>query len=331
MKKPVVLSAATVLATLAVALVWTQLRDERTRGAELFERVAVLESAPPPALPPAVADVIPQSVETPANKPVIDAPSAVPARAAAAPAPAEAEPEPAPLMQAMMEAMQAPEARDASRSMMRAMLQQMYPDLAAELGLSADEANRFLDLLGGMEDDAMEDAMALVEGSPPGSAAREALLRRMEEKQRAQEAQQSAMLGNKYPQWQNYQHMATARNEINDLRTVLSTSDNPLTDAQAQQLLPVIAEEQRRIERQERDWMTSPAAVQAPNLMQASTTHALEAQQGLVELVSRQLTAAQSQLYRNKKEQELAMLRAMMGMFGGGGGQSPGMPGGVQP
>ncbi len=323
MKKPVVLlAAATVLATLAAAYVWAQLSAARARGAELSARATALESAPPPLPSPAGATAgLPQPGKVPAAKPVVDVRPETSARTAAAPAPAVAEPEPAPLMKAMLEAMQASGAMDESRGMMRAMLNQNYPDLAAELGLSADEANRFLDLLGSQGDGSMEDVMALMEGGSPGSASREALLRRMEEKERAQEAQQSALLGSKYTKWQDYQHLVAARNEIKQLSTLLSTGDNPLTDAQAKELLPVITAEQRRSAQQEREWTTSRAAVQAPNLMQAYTTRMLEAQQGEVDVISKHLTIAQSELYRRKKEQELAMMRATMSMFGAGGTQ----------
>jgi succinate dehydrogenase flavin-adding protein (antitoxin of CptAB toxin-antitoxin module) len=268
-------------------------------------------------------------VEVPVAKPAINPPSDASTRAAAAPAPA-AEGEAPPLMQAIMEAMQAPGAREATHSMMRTAMNQMYPDLAVELGLSAEEADQFLDLLASRDDDSMDDAMAVMNGGPPNSAARESMLRQLEESQHAQEAQQSAMLGSRYTKWQDYQHTAAARNEIRELTTLLAPGGNPLTDAQAKELLPVIAAERRRIDQQERDWMTSPAAAQAPNLMQASAQHAIDAQQGLVDVVSKRLTAAQSELYRRKKEQDLRMMRAMMSMFGAGGAP-PGSPGGTQP
>jgi hypothetical protein len=211
-------------------------------------------------------------------------------------------------------------------------LSQSYPDLASELGLSADEANRFLDLLVSQDDDSMEEALALMEGTPPDSAAREALLRRTEEKQSAREAQQSAMLGSKYKKWQDYQQLLAARNEIKMLRTLLSTGGNPLTDAQATELLPVISAERQRNAQQERDWATSPAAAKAPNLAEAYTINMVEAQQSLVDVVSRHLTTAQSEYYRRKKEQELAMMRSMMGiMLGTGGAPSPGTQGRTQP
>lgn len=332
MKKPVVLWAvATLLATLAVAYVWAQLSAARARGAELSARVTALESAPQPVPTPAVATAQPQSAEVSAAKPAIDVSPAASARVIATPAPAAAEPEPAPLMQAMLQAMQASGVMDEERGMMRTMMGEAYPNLASELGLSADEANRFLDLLASQGAGSMEDAMAMMEGGPPDSAARAAVLRRTEERERAQEAQQAAMLGSKYTKWQNYQHLVAARNEIRQLTTLLATGENPLTDAQAKELLPVLTAEQRRIAQQERDWTKSRAAVQAPNLMQAYTTRMLEVQQREIDVVAKHLTTAQAEQYRRKKEQDLAMTRAMMGMFGGSGAPSPGTPGRTQP
>jgi hypothetical protein len=235
------------------------------------------------------------------------------------------------MMKAMLEAMQASGALDEERGMVRGMLAETYPDLATELGLSAEEASRFLDLLASQQSGSMEEAMEMMDAGPPDSPAREGLLRRTEEKQLAREAQQSAMLGARYTNWQDYQHLVAARNEIKTLTALLSTSGNPLSDAQAKELLPVVTAQQRRMAQQERDWAKSPAMAKSPNLMQAYMTSMAKTQQELVDVVSKHLTIAQAEVYRRKQEQEMAMMRAAMGMFGAGGPPSPGMPGGAQP
>jgi polyhydroxyalkanoate synthesis regulator phasin len=128
----------------------------------------------------------------------------------------------------------------------RLQLQRGYPQLVAELGLSADEAERFLDLLSEQSLRENERAMKKQSGQDPMQWRRE--LYAQAEKERR------AFLGEeRFATWTAYVNSTSARGFVNDLRTQLATTTSPLHEEQVKPLVKALATEHERhaVERRE--------------------------------------------------------------------------------
>lgn len=309
------LGIATVAVVTLVVRLWPEVDRQRDANDELLARVAALESA--------------QEAVAPAGEPVRDAVSEAPA---AAPAAAETRAAAAleksspsaanaarPAMAGVLEAMQSPQGQDFTRTMMRSLASQMYPDLAAELDLTDEEAEKLIDLLVKQQVDLSAESMAMMTGGAGDPAAMQAAQRKLVEKQEAQERELTAMLGSKYPKWEEYQGTAAARQQVVQLRGVLAGAGNPLSEAQEKSLVAAFAKEQSRIAREQREWMASPAALASSNMMQESLKQAVEGQRRLLDIAAPILDAAQLAQFRRQVDQQASMMNAMMGVMSGQG------------
>jgi hypothetical protein len=221
-------------------------------------------------------------------------------------------------MAGMLEAMQSPQGRELTRNMMRSVMSQMYPDIATELDLTAEETGRLFDLLVKQQEELSADSMGLLTGGG-NPAAMQDIQRRIVEKERAHEQELSAMLGSKYAKWEQYQSTAAARQQVSQLRTTLAASGNPLSEAQEKSLVAAFAREQGRIEREEREWMRSSAALSSPNMLQESVKRQVDGMRRQVELAAPILDASQLSQFRRQVDQQASMVGAMLGMMGGQG------------
>jgi hypothetical protein len=311
MKKLVLmLTAAVIMAGVVTTNLWLNLRAEHAKAEALAARVAAAESArlsqtsmPPSPVMPVAAALNPQTVAAPAAIAVPPAPQQSAAEAGKTP------------MNAVLKAMITPEGQDATRIMMRGVMTQMYPDIEQELGLTPQEKQQLFDLLAM---DGQESAALMLSGGQDPAATRE-LQRKLVEAQRAQEAKLAALLGSKYPKWEDYQSTVAARQQVDQLRRTLGASGNPLNDAQANQLVAAFAAEQRRSNKEIRAWSISAAAINSPNMMQESMQRSVATQGRLVDVAAPILDSAQLERYRRQVEQQASMLRATMGMLGAGG------------
>jgi hypothetical protein len=221
-------------------------------------------------------------------------------------------------MAGMLEAMQGPQGQDAMGSMMRTAMLAMYPDVGAELDLTPDEVDKLFDLLARQQQELMTDSAGLFAGANDPAATQE-LMRKTTEKEQAHQREQEVMLGGKYPKWQEYQSTAAARQQVAQLRTVLGASGNPLSEAQEKSLVAAFAREQARSEREMREWSTSSAAMNSPNIVQETMQQAVAAQRRRVEVAAPILDATQLGQFRRQVDQQARMLEAMSGMMGGMG------------
>ena len=124
--------------------------------------------------------------------------------------------------------------------------QQGYPQLVAELGLSAEEAERFLDLLAEQNLRENEQGMKERSGQDYMQWSRE-LYARAEKERRA-------FLGEeRFRTWTEYVKSAQARGMVSDLRTQLATTGSPLREEQIKPFVKALATEHERhaAERQE--------------------------------------------------------------------------------
>jgi hypothetical protein len=313
MKKLVLVLTIAVLATGVVATkLWLDLRSEHGKAVEIQARLTAAQSkqleqaAVPQSLGPAVP-VIAVTAPQPAAAPAVVA--AAPAAQPTATAPANT------AMQGMLEAMATPEGQDATRAMMRGMMAQMYPDVAQELGLSEQEKEKLFDLLA---TEGLDSAGLMVGGAQDAAATRE-MQRRMVEAERAHEAKVSALLGSKYPNWEEYQGAAAARQQVDQLRRTLGASGNPLSEVQSKALATAFAAEGIRADKANREWSRSSAAINSPNMMQETIQRAVDTQNRFVDVAAPILDTVQLDRYRRQVEQQTTMLRATMGMMTGGG------------
>jgi hypothetical protein len=303
MKKSVGITAALLaMGGVLAAYFWLQLRDERQRGSELMARVEALEAVAPAA---PSAGVAPAGATSPqaATPPVVQAQGGG----------ADSDKSP---MAAILATMQTPQGREATRMMMRGMMTQLYPDVEQELGITAEEKEKLFDLLIRQQDDMTAESLALVTGGGDPAAARD-LQRRLMEKEAEHQRELTALLGGKYPQWEEYQGTAVARQQLGQLRLALAASGHPLSGAQETALVKAFAGEVTRSQKEEREWMLT--AADSPDVMQESMRRALKVQQNLLALSKPHLTDAQLAQFRRQIEQQEKMLESMMGMLGGQG------------
>lgn len=315
----IALGIATVaVVTLAVRL-WPEVGRQREANAALLARVTALESAQvagaAAAVPQSDAGALPPLATA---TPGVATPATTSARASAgqdqtSPAAQAARPP----MADVLEAMQGPGGQDFTRTMLRSAMTQMYPDLAAELGLTDEEAGKLLDLMVKQQLDLTAESVAMITGGTDDPANMQATQRKLVEKQEAHERELAALLGGKYAKWEEYQGTAAARQQVAQLRGTLAAGGNPLSDAQEKSLVAAFAKEQSRVTREQREWMASSAALDSSNIMQESLKQALEGQRRLLDVAAPILDATQLAQFRRQVDQQASMLGAMMGMMGG--------------
>lgn len=352
MKRSFVLSAGAALVAVVIAVqLWRTLRVEQARNAALAARIDALEAAPPVGSvaaseptpgtrhagtqvaqggEPAVSEErgpvgahSGASAVSPQAGPVSKSTSGVAANAPSGSSSEAARPTLQPVFTA--------QAGEMAMAMMRQMLIQQYPDLEQELGLTRAEADQFMNLLIRQQEQMGNESMAMfMGGGQQGTADMQALQTRMVEMELASAAEQAAMLGSRYPRWEEYQGVAAARTEVSQLRVALTAGGRPLSDAQAAALVTAFATEEARIQREERAWMASPAAIESSNMMAEQVQRAGAAREQMLSVAAGILTPDQQELYRRQVQQQLEMLRATMGMLGGlaspGQGPAPAGP-----
>lgn len=329
MKKLAVALAVAILATgIATANMWFQLRTEREKASQLTARVQELQTVStvrpvaaavplpvPSASPPAAVAALrnPLSLPVSARRTQVAAVSQQPA-AQATSEPISAAKSTDPPMKGMLEVMTSPAGQDATRTLMRTMMARAYPDIEQELGLTSEEKENLFDLLAKQ---GVNSASAMV--GAQNSASKQELQRAMAESTRAAEAETAALLGAKYPKWLEYQSTAGARLLVEQLRLVLAASGDSLTESQSKDLVTAFAAEKKRADKETRDWSSSSAAIDSPNMMQEMMQRTAQSQSRLVEAAAPILQPAQLDRYKRQVEQQAALLRATMGLLGGGG------------
>jgi hypothetical protein len=316
-KLVVVLAVALVGVGAGAAYLWQQLAAERSLNAELNDRVMALEvTQQAAALAPAPAPIAATEL------------AAAAAQAAAPPAAAgkdqaDANNPTAGIAAVAKEMLSTKAGQDMTRTMMRSMITQQYPDLGKELGLTPEQATQLLDTLTRQMVDASSESMNLLAGNGGPDAMRE-LQRKSEEIQRTNDAEIASLLGSKYPQFQEYQGTMAARQQVSQLQNTLSTSGIAgLTDSQKQGLITALGAEQQRINQEARN--APPAARGAnTNFLDQQVQQATDQSRRLVNAASAYLNPQQLESYKKMQDQQLEMVRGLMGAFGGTqGGAGP--------
>ena len=128
----------------------------------------------------------------------------------------------------------------------RLQLQRDYPQLVAALGLSAEEAERFLDLLA-------EQSVREYERGMKEQPGQESMQWRRELGEQAERERRAFLGEERFRTWVEYVNSANARAIISQLRTELATSSSPLREDQVKPFVKALATEHQRhaAERQE--------------------------------------------------------------------------------
>lgn len=244
------------------------------------------------------------SIASPENTPASES---APMTIAAQPVPTAASPD---LSAVLRSQMSSPETAARSQAFLRSMFVTANPDLREVLGLSADEAEKLLDLVA-----ANTANLSDLSGSPrDASTSPQERARAMTERSQANEAALQAMLGSKYAQWKEYEEARPAYQQRRDLRAVLNAAGTPLTDAQDKALIAALSAEQRNFNQQTRDALSlgqphSPMAQYTP-----------ERRQQLLAAAAPHLSPQQLESYRemlDRAAQQQAIFSAPQGILPG--------------
>lgn len=328
-KSILILTIATVTSVSASTYFWNQTQHERQRAAALETRVAELERTQTverdnPFAAPAVEQTETPAPATSASSPPATAATAVvTSRLGAAPMASFSRMEVSGnneeirkrIVRQQQALMNDPEYREAMRTQHRMGLNQSYPDLAEELGLSAEQANRFLDLLVDQQLRFSQDADAF-SGRPSDPTQIAEMQRKAEERHRANQAEIAALLGDGgMQQWQEYQQTMGSRFRIRQLSSALEGTGSPLTPDQAKPLRQALAQREKQMmqemQRNPPQWPTGKiTASDRLKLEEDQLERMEEANKRTRAAVSHILTSDQLEAYERMHEQELKMQRA---------------------
>jgi hypothetical protein len=296
---------------------WRQLDAGHRQIADLQARLKDMEAALQ-ASAAANAAAIARPVPAVANSPA--APAAPPARVAAAntaSAPVED----------MIKQMTNPEGRDVRRGQLRMRLPQQYPDIGKWLNLSRDEENKLLDLIARQQSEESEAALNPANRNIPAAEQ----IRSIQARHQANDVELSALLGNKFAQFQEYQQTLPVHRQVSQLQAMLGSGADGMNDAQSRSLTTALVAEQLRIN-QERSG--APPATPGRTLqesMQEQQQRTAENNRRLLEVASSKLNAQQLAGYRNMIEQQekssSAMLRSLVDAEGRAAAAAPTTPG----
>lgn len=276
MKKLVWILSALLLVTVGVGTsLWLQHREHRSQIAALQAQAST--SPAKPASLPAPASV--------ADLQILPAPAASPL----SPQRIAQDAERRARSDAATRALNRPEDRDIRRAQIQLqMIPRMFPDVASELNLSPEEVNRLFELLATLQTEFSDTSSIAFGNSDPDSGEVQEARRRLQAAPREKEERLAALLGSKFPQWQEFEKAAPARRQVKELQAVLASGDHALGSAQARPLIAALAAERARLDQDDRDAMAARV-----DFAEIRKRRAREESRRLPEIASAYLTPAQ--------------------------------------
>jgi hypothetical protein len=218
-----------------------------------------------------------------------------------------------------------PEYREAMLLQQKMGVRQSNPNVARELNLSAEQADRLFETLAEQSLRSMENMDALSWGEQPDPAKLQEMQRAAMEQQQRQETELKRVLGEtKYREWQEYQSLTGVRWEADRVRTSLANAGLPLDETLAKPLMKTLQEQQQKMMQQ----MAAAAQPQGGRLALSTgfvsgTADNLKMQQDSLEFMARQqrhqreamasvLTPEQLRVIEEEHNAQLEMQRAQL-------------------
>lgn len=197
-----------------------------------------------------------------------------------------------------------PEAIARRREARRDGVRQSNPGFDEALGLEGNEVERLLDLLVAQN----ERSSAIIEGVRQSAASDSTscpLSGLLEEHRRNSDVELQALLGDKYPLWQDYQQTRPMWHQRRDLNAVLEAAGVPLTESQNRSLIAALQVTWRQM---------------APerNPSGASVRHTPRIHQQLLDAAAPHLSLSQLDGYRQMLERAAEREEAMRALTGHG-------------
>jgi len=243
-----------------------QLREERDSAQKLQARVSELESKAPPVTPGATFIAVPTqptvSPFTVAKKdgapPPPQAMAGVITNVMGAGVRATAPPDQETMREQIKQGMERqaallrdPEYRDAMLAQQKIGLRQTNPNLARDLELTPDQADRLFTTLAEQQMRSMDNSNPWALGEQPDQAKVQEFQRKMLEQQTANENELKRVLGDaKYREYQEYQSLSGVRWEADRVRTTLANAGVPLDENLTKPLLKTLQDQQKKMMQQ---------------------------------------------------------------------------------
>jgi hypothetical protein len=153
-----------------------------------------------------------------------------------------------------------PEYRDAMLAQQKVGLRQGSPNLARDLDLSPEQADRLFSTLAEQQLRSMETASPMMWGEQPDPAQVQEYQRKAMEQQRASDTELKRVLGEaKYREYQEYQSLSGVRWEADRVRTALANAGVPLDENLTKPLLKTLQEQQQKMLQQMATFGAAPA------------------------------------------------------------------------
>jgi hypothetical protein len=219
-----------------------------------------------------------------------------------------------------------PDYRDAMLTQHKASVASSYPDLAKELDLSPDEAERLMTLLADQQLRAQERQHIPFVEDPQDTAAVQEMQRAAQAWQHTVDQEIAALLGDdKQRAWKEYQSTLGVHHQVRELRDKLAGKGAPLRDDQLKPLQRAFAEAQQK---QMEEWTRNPPRAHlalangaAPSVASqlAAQEEALqresEHQQRVRDSLASILTAEQLKYYEDEQNMQLKLQQAHLRMM----------------
>jgi hypothetical protein len=222
----------------------------------------------------------------------------------------------------MKQRLESPGTRQALQGVMRALLPTRYPDLGKALNLSQAETDKLYDLLAKQQMNSTNQVIGMMGGAGPNRGGAQDLQRQNQQQQQTDNAEISALLGTKYPAWQDYQSSLGSRQQVTQLQAALG-ANNALSDSQTQPLIHALATEQARIDQEARIAPTTPGRT-PQDTMQAQLDRTTENNQRLVNTAASYMNAQQLDSYKQMLDRQNNLARRFMGGAAGMRGNAAG-------
>lgn len=199
---------------------------------------------------------------------------------------------------------------DVRRAQRRMRLPGMYPGLGRWLDLTPDQEKELFDLMAKLD---VEREIALWDPAKlRDEASRREAINELLSQSKAGEAELTALLGNKYPKFQEYKQTGAVHKQVSQLQGMFGSGVDGLTDAQVASLTKALVAEKLRIDQEQGNL---PHAVHGQDATDLIKQRIADNNQRLVQVAAVQLSPRQLEGYRKLIEHQEGSEDALLGLM----------------